>query len=109
MYQVFIVANNSNANISLSFMEKEAAQTALLDIDTFVQREKTITLKDDFGYVLKIPFSNLCYAVMIDVEKSQSMAFERELVVNKAQTEIMSDSRASKLAVNGNRPTLVHQ
>ena len=98
MFQVFIVPNNSTQNVSLTYISEEKAREIHESLTKHIKQGSEIwTAHDDFGYILAIPVATVSYVLFMDIAKSQTLIFERELIAREAQAKLMRDPRSLQL------------
>ena len=108
MFQLILVPNNSGATACMYYTTKENADAAH---GTVLKGQKEmipsgiIELTDDFGYIIQLPCAHLSYSMLVDVVKSQRLAFEREMTIQQANAELMTDPRAA-VRMPANQPQM---
>lgn len=88
MYNVAIVLNNTNANISLSYQTKEGAQNALRQYQD-ATAGSILSFEDDFGHKVIVPLQYIAYSLFIDVEQDQICRFEQDLCKRRAELKLI--------------------
>ena len=92
MWQVVIVLNNTNANLSLSYKTKEAAEMALT---YFTDTRGGLKYGDDFGYIVMTNESFISYILFVDLEESQVCMFEQDICKRRAEKKIIERLNAN--------------
>lgn len=76
MFQILIIPLHATANTALFFRSKETADIAhknIHDMQKGTIPSEILNQTDDFGVTLTIDRANICYAMLIDVEKQQEI------------------------------------
>jgi hypothetical protein len=85
MFQVCIIPNNSDANLSLCYKEHKNALFAF-NRATF-EDDQVIKETDDYGNELFLPKKYVAYILFVDVAKSQEREFDQNMCINKKREE----------------------
>ncbi len=88
MFQVCIIPNNSDANLSLCYKEHKNALFAFNRATAaYSENDQIIKETDDYGNVLFFPKKYVAYILCVDVAKSQEREFDQNMCVNKKREE----------------------
>jgi hypothetical protein len=87
MFQIAIIPNNTDANLSLCYKDKEKCNDVHNLIMPIVGKPNVLTLEDDYGNILTMFGSSIAYILYIDVAKSQEREFDQDVCVNKKREE----------------------
>lgn len=105
MYQIVMIPNNSEANLSLTFKLKETADAAFTSIKA---SPGIVELTDDFGYMVCMKVEFLSYILFVDVEKSQEVQFEKDIAINRARFRIQESLEAQGFApMKEKKPSII--
>lgn len=114
MFNVVIVPNNTDANLSLTYKTREAAEAVYEEI-TGDQDVPAIRIEDDYGYKVSISVHAVSYILFVDIEHAQHVEFDKNMAVNKARLEIekklqgMGFKQAAQPSPNGPRRSPIIQ
>lgn len=116
MFNVAIVLNNTNANISLSFKTREAADNLFKKYEAALVGEM-FNFEDDFGHRAMVPLHHIAYPLFIDVEQDQICRFEQDLTARRTERKLImrlnenAEERSlfptQAPAQNGQRPSII--
>ncbi len=99
MFQICIVPNNTDANLSLSYKLREDAEKTYETISEGMQHDNRMKLHDDYGYRCTVRGTAISYILFVDVEKSQLVPFDKQMAMDLAN-KVLSD----KLEALGFKP-----
>lgn len=88
MYNVAIILNNTNANISLSFKTREGAEGALKKYEEAIVHS-LLVFEDDFGHRALVYLQFIAYVLFIDVEQDQIGRFEHDLDMRRTEKKLI--------------------
>lgn len=84
MYQIAIILNNTDANLSLSYKTKEGAVDARNRLATAKSAGNDVTENDDYGYIFDVNGKDISYLLFIDLDEAQTCQHEKNLAIARA-------------------------
>lgn len=88
LYTITIVPNNSPANTSLAYKDKEAAKAALRSINEqwkLTPDGSIVLQEDDYGRQVQIPAASISYLIFIDAQQDAELTVQRSLAQARMQ------------------------
>jgi hypothetical protein len=108
MFQIAIVPNNTDANMSLSYKTKDAAMKANDTLYDAKRAKQDFLIFDDFGYGLSMNGGDISYALFVDLEESQVCVHEKNLAIARSGRKLgerVNDSPEEKDLLGVGQPS----
>lgn len=112
MFNIAVVPNDTSANLSLSFRNKELATKAYEFFCEGMDKENRLLCDDEFGHRLSIHGKSISYVIFVDIEAEQSIEYEKNTAIARGRDKLVetlekSGVKLTKQPINGRNPKII--